>query len=111
KKTVEDQTATVAKAQADVQSARSAVQSVWSELTENWSNQFLSRPVKGLTPEEFAWSAMEACGVVEQYRINADSEIEKTIPKASVQSDPAQLANRQFLVAQKCRELLAGAVA
>jgi len=110
KKRVEEATAALAQAQANAVAARAAAQTAWTELTDAWSQQFLSRPVKGLTPEDLAWSTMEACGIVDQYRANADAEIEKTVPKASVENDPAALANRQFLVAQKVREMLTGVV-
>jgi hypothetical protein len=109
-KRVEEATAAATKAQTEAVTARSAAQTAWTELTETWSQQFLSRPVKPLTPEQLAWSAMEACGVVDQYRANADAEVEKSVPKASVENDAALQANRRFLVAQKTRELLAGVV-
>ena len=108
KQRMEEANAAATQAQANAVAARSAAQTAWTELSDAWANQFLSRPVKPLTPEQLAWSAMEACGIVDQYRANADAEIEKTVPKADAQADPAKLANRQFLVAQKTRELLAG---
>jgi hypothetical protein len=108
KQRMADAAAAMAQAQAVATAARGTADTTWTELTEAWSQQFLARTVKPLSPEQIAWSTMEACGVVEQYRINADAEIEKTIPKANVQADAVQLANRQFAVAQKTRELLAG---
>jgi hypothetical protein len=108
KKRSDEATAAEAQLHEQLAAIRADAETAWLELTEAWSQQFLSRPVKPLTPEQLAWSTMEACGIVEQYRLSADAEIEKTLPKADAQTDAAKHAHRQFLVAQKVREMLAG---
>lgn len=104
----EEATVTLQQAQSRLEAARAEAETSWGELTERWSHQFLSGPLKPLTPEQLAWSMMEACGIVESYRRNADAEIEKTTPRVEADKDPAQQAQRAFLVAQKVHELLAG---
>lgn len=108
KQRAEEAVATFQQAQTRLAAARGEVDNTWAELTERWSHRFLSGPLKPLTPEQLAWSMMEACGVVESYRHNAEAEIEKTIPRAEADKDPAQQAQRAFLVAQKVHEMLAG---
>lgn len=95
-------------AQGAVIGARAAVETALGVLSDTWTNQALSRTVKPMTPEQLAWSWMESCGVVEQYRLQADAEIEKTIPKASVETDAAKKIDRDFQAAQLTREKLRG---
>ncbi len=108
KKTVEVKAAALSQAQAAVVTAKSNVDSALGDLAEAWANQAAVRTVKPLSPEQLAWSLMESCGIIDHYRNTADAEIEKTIPKASVEADAAKKAERVFLVAQKAREQLRG---
>lgn len=108
KKTVETKTTALAQAQAAVVAAQAELQSSYGELAEAWANQAAIRTVKPLSPEQFAWSLMEACGIVDSYRNTSEAEVEKAMPKASVEADPVKKAERDFQVAQLTREKLRG---
>ncbi len=108
KKMVETKTAALLQAQTAVATAQANVQSAYGELAEAWANQAAMRAVKPLSPEQLAWSLMESCGIVDSYRNTADAEVEKTVPKASVEADPAKKIERDFQVAQLTREKLRG---
>ncbi len=111
KQTVEQKTTSLRTAQAQLTSARGTLQSNWQDLAEAWANQSLCRAVKPLTPEQFAWSLMEACSIIDSYRNTAETEVEKTLTKEAAAKDPAQAAQRAFLVAQLTREKLRGTTA
>ena len=108
RKTVELKVAAVSQAQANLQTAQGQVQTAIGELAELWANQAALRTVKPLSPEQLAWSLMESCGIIDHYRTVSDTEVEKTVPKASVEADPVKKAEREFLVAQLVREKLRG---
>ncbi len=108
KKNVETKAAALAQAQATLVAAQANLQSSYNELAEAWASQAAIRSVKPLSPEQLAWSLMEACGIVDSYRNTSDAEVEKTVPKASVEADPAKKAERDFQVALLAREKLRG---
>ncbi|MFO0918345.1 MAG: DUF1549 domain-containing protein [Planctomycetaceae bacterium] len=88
-----------------------AVNDAVTQLTAGWTADFSIRDLKPLTPEQLGWSILQATGVTDNYRIAADGEIEKTVPKASVENDPVQKANRAAQVELQVREKLLVAVA
>ncbi|MBC8114762.1 MAG: hypothetical protein H7062_10320 [Candidatus Saccharimonas sp.] len=96
---------------AAAQTTQAAVASGRVQLAELWTNAAGVRPLKQLSPEQLAWAAMQATGVVEPQRPAADAEIEKTVPKASVANDPAQVKAREFKVAAQIHEVMRGNVA
>ncbi len=110
-KAMADKSAAMGETETQLAATRAALPNVFSELTDRWANEFATRQVKPLTPEQLAWATMEACGVVAGNRGNVEAEVEKTVPKASVQNDPAKLADRQFQVERLLREKLHGVVA
>lgn len=108
KKAVETKAAALAQAQAAVVTAQANLQSAFGELAEAWANQAAVRTVKPLSPEQLAWSLMESCSIVDSYRNTSEAEVEKTVPKASVEADPVKKLEREFQVAQMTREKLRG---
>lgn len=108
KKNVEAKAAAFTQAQAAVVTAQANLQSAYNDLAEAWANQAAVCSVKPLSPEQLAWSLMEACGIVDSYRNTSEAEVEKTIPKASVEADAGKKGERDFQVAQLTREKLRG---
>lgn len=88
-----------------------AVNDAIAQLTAGWTSDFSIRDLKPLSPEQMGWSILQSSGQVDSHRAAAEGEIEKSIPKASVENDPAQKANRVYLVEQLTREKLLGSVA
>ena len=103
-------TNSVNQAVAAVQTTQAVVATGRVQLAELWTNAAGVRPLKQLSPEQLAWAAMQATGVVEQHRPGAEAEIEKTVLKASVASDPVQTAAREFKVAAQIHEIMRGNV-
>ena len=95
---------------AAVQMTQAAVASGRIQLADLWTNAAGVRSLKQLNPEQLAWAAMQATGVVEPQRPGAEAEIEKTIPKASVAADPALAKAREFKVASQIHEVMRGNV-
>ncbi len=104
-------TNTVNQAVAAAQAAQTAVATGRVKLADLWTNTAGLRPLKQLSPEQLAWSAMQGAGVVEPQRPAAEAEIEKTIPKAGVASDPVQAKVREFKVEAQIHEIMRGNVA
>lgn len=90
--------------------AAAALVEAQSQLTTAWTTQFAVRDLKPLTPEQLGWSVQQAAGIVDAHRAAADAEIEKTVPKAGVASDPVQAANRAAQVEQLTFDKLVGNV-
>ncbi len=94
---------------------KSVEAAAWSDasaqLTTGWTADFTVRDLKPLSPEQMGWSILQATGIIDNYRVTSDAELEKTIPKASVEADPVQKANRQAQLEQLTREKLQGLVA
>ncbi len=76
------------------------------KLVSGWTADFSTRDLKPLSPEQFGMSILQATGVIDGQRGAADAEVEKTVPKAGVANDAAQLANRTALVEQQTFEKL-----
>jgi hypothetical protein len=86
--------------------AVAAVTEAQAQLTNGWTAEFAVRDLRPLSPEQFGWSILQACGVIDGYRIATDAEIEKTIPRAGVENDPVQKANRAYQLELTTREKL-----
>lgn len=87
-------TNTVNQSIAALQSAQGAVAAGRSQLADQWSVAAGMRPLKQLSPEQFGWVLMQSTGVLEPQRPGADAEVEKTIPKAGTENDPAKTLAR-----------------
>lgn len=76
-----------AKSLADAAAADAAYQ----ELTQQWARQFTVIPLEPLTPEQIAWSTMQATGLLEQTRAAAEAELNQKSPLPEVFRDDAML--------------------
>jgi predicted nuclease with TOPRIM domain len=81
------------------------------KLVDLWTVSNDVRVLKGLSPEQMAWSLMQATGIVDPQRPAADVEIEKTVPKATAANDPATAKMRDFKVERQLNEIMRGNVA
>lgn len=106
--TVATQTTAVQQAETQLVSARGAVDTTLASLVESWTVDGRLRGLKPLMPEQMAWSYLQATGVIEQYRTASDAEVEKTLPKAQAEQDPAQKLAREQQVAQLVYDKLKG---
>lgn len=80
------------------------------QLTTNLSKDFSIRDLKPLSPEQLGWSMLQASGVLEGYRTATDGELEKTVPKAAAEADPAQKLARAAQLEQLTQDKLIGNV-
>jgi hypothetical protein len=65
------------------------------ELTQYEMRQFVTASLKPLSPEQLAWSVMQAVGLSEQLRAAAEAEINAKAPLTdAIRNDPAQMAAR-----------------
>jgi hypothetical protein len=83
-----------------------------ADLTTRWSNTFAISPLSSLTPEQLAWSMMQALGVVDAQRPSSEAEVSKTLPLTDeIKNDPAKVAERDRLIEAHMFEALKGYVA
>ena len=75
---------------AAVQTSQATMLAIRNQLIEISTANCGIRSLKHLSPEQFGWSLMQATGVIDPQRPGIDGEIEKTIPKATVASDPVK---------------------
>jgi hypothetical protein len=68
------------------------------------------RDFKALSPEQMLWGIFQTTGVMGNYLVAAEAEIEKTMPVASVANDAAQQAERQRKVMTHAYDQLKGHV-
>ena len=65
-------------------------------MRDRWGQRFSANRLEHLSPEQMAWSVMEATGVTENQRAAGAAEADKTLPIDPNQpADPARLAERQ----------------
>lgn len=102
------QTAAVQQAETQLVAAKANVSVTLNSLVEAWTVDGSLRGLKPLMPEQMGWSFLQATGVIEQYRQAADAEVEKTLPKAQAEMDPAQKLAREQQVAQNVYDKLKG---
>jgi hypothetical protein len=70
-----------------------AAEAAWAaaaeQLEERWARQAAMAPLKPLTPEQLAWSIMQATGVVAVQRAASEAELKQN---AELVADPARFA-------------------
>ena len=67
-----------------------------AEISQHWPRSFFTASLQALTPEQMAWSVMQATGVVAQQRRAAATEVDKKFPlDKSGSTDSARLAMRE----------------
>jgi hypothetical protein len=74
---------------------RAAADAAFQKVTQLWSSQLATAALVPLSPEQIAWSTMQAVGVVDQQRAGVEAELNKKTPLTdAIKKDPAQMANR-----------------
>jgi len=65
-------------------------------MRDRWGQRFSANRLEHLSPEQMAWSVMEATGVTENQRVASEAEADKTLPIDPTQpADPARVAERE----------------
>jgi hypothetical protein len=78
----------VSAAKSKTSAAASAVAETRAKLTQQLTTRFAVRPLQPLSPEQMAWSVMEATGFVDQFRQSELAAFQKKNPKSPLLSDP-----------------------
>lgn len=110
----QDLAAKQAVADAAAQKARASFESTKvaaSKLELDLSNEFASRPLRQLAPEQFGWSVLQSTGVYDAYWTQTTAEIEKASPLSEeAKKDATQLAARRQQIEQAVYDKLAPSV-
>lgn len=78
-----------------VSADEATLENLYEVMRERWANRFSANRLEHLSPEQMAWSVMEATGVIENQRVAAEMEVNKTLPlDPEKAADPDQLAER-----------------
>jgi hypothetical protein len=65
-------------------------------MREWWGVRFSANRLEHLSPEQMAWSVMEATGVMENQRVAAEAEANKTLPiDPNIPADSNRMAERE----------------
>ena len=65
-------------------------------MRDQWGERFSTNRLEHLSPEQMAWSVMEATGVIENQRAAGEAEVNKTLPiDPEKPDDPTRLAERE----------------
>ena len=107
---VGEKTAVLNRATDVLRDTESAVVADREKLVDQWTVDAGVRSLKQLSPEQLSWALMQSTGVLDPQRPAADTEIEKTIPKASVANDAALAKSREIRVEQQLNEAMRGNV-
>ncbi|MFP6667682.1 MAG: DUF1549 domain-containing protein [Pirellulales bacterium] len=68
-------------------------------VAESWSSDFCIAPVQPLSPEQIAWSVIQATGQWDRQRIASKAELDKkSPPKPEEQTDAAKVAARKLQI-------------
>ncbi|HUQ71628.1 MAG TPA: DUF1549 domain-containing protein, partial [Planctomycetaceae bacterium] len=110
KQTLATKAAALQQAQTKVTETKAAIDTAWTALATTWERELSTRTEKPLSPEQMTYAVLQGTGILDGQRAAADAEIEKTVPKASVEADPAKLSARQAQVEQLLRERMRGHV-
>lgn len=98
--------------EAELVKAEGAVEQAQTELAESWTKHFRVAGVEHLSPEQLAWSVLEATGQVELQRNAAVAEWNKKhADLAKKELTPVQQRERSEFIEQTVHAKLAGLVA
>lgn len=100
---------TIAAAKQALESTRVEVDSGHQRVMDQLAQQFAVYPLSSLTPEQLAWSVMQASGVVAQYRAAAETEI-KTAEGTTAEDTPEKIAPRTVAIEKSVHEKLKASV-
>ncbi len=82
--------------QTQLESEQRAAREQREQLLGGWSDRFFASPIVPLSPEQLAWSLMQASGQVDRQRVAAAAEVDKKLPLDPQQpDDPARLRARE----------------
>ena len=112
KKLADSMTAQLNQSTAKAKIDQSAFEEASEMLADHWSKRFAITPLEQLSPEDMAWSVMQAAGLVDRQRTAAAAEINKKTPlKPEELKDPAKVAERARQIEQAVHAKLKGNVA
>ncbi|MEO8497561.1 MAG: DUF1553 domain-containing protein, partial [Planctomycetota bacterium] len=84
---------------------------LYDMMRDRWGKQFSANRLEHLSPEQMAWSVMEATGVIENQRAAGEAEANKTLPIDPAQAaDPVRLAERDQQIEAFVHEKIKGNV-
>lgn len=79
-----------------ISAGEAALADLYEAMRERWATRFSVNRLEHLSPEQMAWSVMEATGVIENQRVAGEAETNKTLPlDPEKPADPARLTERQ----------------
>jgi hypothetical protein len=88
-----------------------ALDQAYEQLTKSWSEQFVIGTLEPLSPEQMAWSVMQATGLTDRQRLASTAELNKKKPlKPEEQKDPAKWAAREQEIEEAVHAKLKGNV-
>ncbi|MCH7725020.1 MAG: DUF1553 domain-containing protein, partial [Planctomycetes bacterium] len=89
-----------------------ALEEASQSLAQHWTKKFSLASLDHLTPEQMAWSVMQATGLTDRQRTASTAELDKKTPlKPEEKNDPAKLAERAKQIDQAVFDKLKGNVA
>jgi len=101
--------ADVSQQEAARSAARLAFVAFEKDFTANWSERFFVAPLAPLTPEQIAWSVMQATGQVDRQRAAAVTEVDKSLPiDPNDPNDATRLDERERAIEKYVYEKLSG---
>lgn len=93
--------ATLPAAQAKATAEAGAAERARQELIQRWAQRTYTANLRPLSPEQLAWSIMQATGVLAPQYAAAEAELAKTAPLTdAIKADPAQMAARARQIEQ-----------
>ena len=109
--TVQDLETKLQQASEKVEANRAAFDEAYDELSKQFARQFAVAPIEPLTPEQLAWSVIQASGLAAKQRAASAAEINKKNPlKPEDQKDAAKVAQREHEIEQAVYDKLKGNV-
>ncbi|MCB9873747.1 MAG: DUF1549 domain-containing protein [Planctomycetaceae bacterium] len=91
---------------------KATVTQLYEVMRDQWGKRFSANRLEHLSPEQMAWSVMEATGVLENQRAAGEAEANKTLPlEPDKPADPARLAERNKLMEAYVYEKVKGNIA
>lgn len=88
-----------------------ALNEAYDLLTKHWSEQFVVGVLEPLSPEQLAWSVMQATGLIENLRVSSAAALNRKKPlKPDEQKDPVKVAAREKEIEKDVQAKLLGNV-
>ncbi|GIW94467.1 MAG: hypothetical protein KatS3mg110_2508 [Pirellulaceae bacterium] len=90
----------LAEARQAAQQQRQALDELLAQLDERWVNQLALAPLKPLSPEQLAWSTLQATGVLANTLPGVEDEVKKKSPELAEQPEKLRVAVERALEAK-----------